>query len=59
MAPIRTLFERQEPAAPPMLPDDLRLAYGGDLRFAPAGGRPHVIGNFVSTLDGVVSYAIP
>jgi riboflavin biosynthesis pyrimidine reductase len=59
MAPIRTLFERQEPAAPPVLPDDLRMAYGGDLRFAPAGGRPHVIGNFVSTLDGVVSYAIP
>lgn len=59
MAPIRTLLERQEPAAPPVLPDDLRFAYGGDLQFAPAGARPHVIGNFVSTLDGVVSYAIP
>ena len=59
MAPIRTLFERQEPPVPPVLPDDLRMAYGGDLHFAPASGRPHVIGNFVSTLDGIVSYAIP
>ena len=58
MAPIRTLFERQEPPVP-VLPDDLRLAYGGDLHFALASGRPQVIGNFVCTLDGVVSYAIP
>ncbi len=59
MAPIRTLFERQEPLAPPVLPDDLRLAYGGDLQFPSAGVRPYVIGNFVSTLDGVVSFAVP
>jgi riboflavin biosynthesis pyrimidine reductase len=59
MAPIRTVFERQEPAVPLVLPDDLRMAYGGDLQFAPGIGRPHVIGNFVSTLDGVVSFAIP
>ena len=58
MAPIRTLLERQEPAAPPLLPDDLRVAYGGDLHFPLAAARPHVIGNFVSTLDGVVSFAI-
>jgi riboflavin biosynthesis pyrimidine reductase len=42
-----------------VLPDDLHMAYGGDLQFSSAGGRPHVIGNFVSTLDGVVSFAIP
>ncbi len=59
MAPIRTLLERQEPAAPSALPDELRLAYGGDLQFPPAGARPYVIGNFVSTLDGVVSFAVP
>jgi riboflavin biosynthesis pyrimidine reductase len=59
MAPIRTLFERQEPATPPLLPDDLRVAYGGDLQFPSVGVRPYVIGNFVSTLDGVVSFAIP
>ncbi len=59
MAPIRTLFERQEQAEPPVLPADLRMAYGGDLHFVPANEHPHVIGNFVSTLDGVISYAIP
>jgi riboflavin biosynthesis pyrimidine reductase len=33
--------------------------YDGDLRFsASSAGRPYVIANFVSTLDGVVSYAI-
>ena len=58
MAPIRTLFERQDPAVPSVLPDNLRRAYGGDLQFASAGRRPHVFGNFVSTLDGVVSYTI-
>jgi len=59
MAPMHTLFERREPAAPLLLPDDLRQAYGGDLQFPSAGVRPYVIGNFVSTLDGVVSFAIP
>jgi len=56
---MRTLFERRELAAPLLLPDDLRQAYGGDLQFPSAGVRPYVIGNFVSTLDGVVSFAIP
>jgi riboflavin biosynthesis pyrimidine reductase len=33
--------------------------YDGDLRFrTSSAGRPYVIANFVSTLDGVVSYAI-
>src|SRR5229473_974674 len=59
MEPIRTLFERQEPGVA-LLPEDLAAMYGGDLRFpAPGSGRPYVIGNFVSTLDGVVSYSMP
>jgi len=42
-----------------VLPEELRTAYGGDLWFPPSGPqRPYVIGNFVSTLDGVVSYEI-
>lgn len=57
---IRTLLERQDPVNPPALPEDLRTLYGGDLQFSASGdGRPHVIGNFVSTLDGVVSFAVP
>jgi riboflavin biosynthesis pyrimidine reductase len=43
----------------PALPPGLRDLYDGDLPFrtSPAE-RPFVIGNFVSTLDGVVSYGI-
>lgn len=59
MEPIYTLVARPYPGAP-VLPDDLRSLYDGDLRFpiAPAG-RPYLIANFVSTLDGVVSFNIP
>jgi riboflavin biosynthesis pyrimidine reductase len=52
---LETLFDRSEGAAVP-LPDGLRAGYGGDLRFA-AGRR--VFANFVSTIDGLVSYGIP
>jgi hypothetical protein len=56
---IRTLIDRQETSEPFVLPEALRIAYGGDLRFPPSGlPRPYVIGNFVSTVDGVVSYEI-
>lgn len=60
MEPIHTLLDREHTTEPPVLPDDLRALYGGDLQF-PASGytRPYVIGNFVTTLDGVVSYLIP
>jgi riboflavin biosynthesis pyrimidine reductase len=53
------LIDRREALAQSVLPEELRIAYGGDLWFPPAGPqRPYVIGNFVSTLDGVVSYEI-
>jgi riboflavin biosynthesis pyrimidine reductase len=59
MKPIYTLFER-EPTREPTLPEDLRKLYGGNLQFpAYRGSRPYIVGNFVSTLDGVVSYEIP
>lgn len=34
------------------------VAYGGQLRF-PASPRPYVVANFVATIDGVASLAIP
>lgn len=56
---IRTFIDRREASEPSVLPEELRLFYGGDLRFPPSGRRrPYVIGNFVSTVDGVVSYEI-
>jgi riboflavin biosynthesis pyrimidine reductase len=56
---IRTLIDRQKTSEPSVLPEALRVAYGGDLRFPPSGlQRLYVIGNFVSTIDGVVSFEI-
>jgi len=59
--PIRTLF-----ATPPsqsskvVLPEGLRARYDGDLSFPSAPQvRPYCIANFVSTLDGVVSFNLP
>jgi riboflavin biosynthesis pyrimidine reductase len=53
------LIDRREVPASAVLPEELRIAYGGDLWFPPPSAqRPYVIGNFVSTLDGVVSYEI-
>ena len=60
MEPIRTLFDHAVSPGDPISPSELRRYYDGDLQFSSAlEERPHVIGNFVSTLDGVVSYAIP
>ncbi len=53
---LESLFERARGDAVP-LPSALREAYGGDLAF-PGGDRPHVFANFVTTLDGLVSYGI-
>jgi riboflavin biosynthesis pyrimidine reductase len=41
-----------------LLPPELASRYG-ELRFPRHPDRPHVISNFVSTLDGVVSLGIP
>jgi riboflavin biosynthesis pyrimidine reductase len=60
MEPITTLLDRQDAINPPFLPEDLRTLYGGDLYIPGTGdARPYVIGNFVSTLDGIVSFAEP
>lgn len=59
MGLVRTLFNRDPEYAQPALLQGLRELYDGDLHFpAPPAQRPFVIGNFVSTLDGVVSYEI-
>ena len=61
MEPIRTLFATQptEPSEP-ALPEGLRARYDGNLSFPPAPEeRPYCIANFVSTLDGVVSFNLP
>lgn len=59
MALIQTLINRDKDHFGPGLPPGLRELYDGDLQFrtSPAE-RPLVIANFVSSLDGVVSYEI-
>jgi riboflavin biosynthesis pyrimidine reductase len=53
---LATLLDRAEGEALP-LPSGLVDRYGGDLRFPL--DRTHVFANFVSTIDGVVSFALP
>jgi len=56
---VQTLVDSDKEYAEPALPSELREMYDGDLRFrASSAGRPYVMANFVSTLDGVASYAI-
>jgi riboflavin biosynthesis pyrimidine reductase len=58
--PITTLYERL-PAPPESLPPPLAARYGGGLALPERGpgGRPYVIGNFVETVDGVISFNEP
>ena len=56
---VRTLIDFDKQYAELALPQELRELYDGDLNLRTAGAaRPFVIANFVSTLDGVVSYEI-
>jgi riboflavin biosynthesis pyrimidine reductase len=59
--PIRTLFAARpgEPSGA-VFPEGLRARYDGNLFFPRAPeDRPYCIANFVSTLDGVVSFNLP
>jgi len=56
---VQTLGDCDKGNAESALPPELREMYDGDLRFcASSAGRPYVIANFVSSLDGVISYEI-
>lgn len=58
MDAIETLFDPS--AADGELIPELRTIYGGDLALAPApDGRPLIFANFVTTLDGVISFNLP
>jgi riboflavin biosynthesis pyrimidine reductase len=59
MALVRTLIDRDQYHFEPALPPGLRELYDGDLHFRTSTAeRPFVVANFVSTLDGVVSYEL-
>lgn len=58
MQPIKTLFERA-PQSAAAFPAELAALYDGGLTLTPPAERPLLLVNFVSTLDGVVSYALP
>jgi riboflavin biosynthesis pyrimidine reductase len=56
--PLETLYDRDE-SGKGSLPLKLSGLYGGDLRFPQKENGPWIIGNIVTTLDGVVSLGIP
>lgn len=60
LTPLETLYAREHgrESRDLPLPPDL-LAFYGRLQFPSHPGRAYVIGNFVTTLDGVVSLGIP
>ncbi len=58
MKPIKTLFEASPPSTA-AFPAELAALYDGGLTLEPQNDRPLVLANFVSTIDGVVSYALP
>src|SRR5258708_22787352 len=55
--PLESLFEMERGSALPLL-SDLATLYGR-LDLPPHPGRPFVLGNFVTTLDGVVALNEP
>jgi len=60
LTPLETLYasEHDRASGDLPLPPDLLTLYG-PLQFPPHPGRAYIIGNFVTTLDGVVSLAVP
>lgn len=56
-SPLLTLFDMESDHALPLPPE--LLAFYGPLGFPPYAGEAHVIGNFVTTLDGVVTLNEP
>ena len=57
LTPLQSLFDMERGSALP-LPPDLATLYGR-LAFPQHPGRAHVVGNFVTTLDGVVALNEP
>ncbi len=57
LTPLETLYDVECGSDLP-LPSELITLYGR-LQFPPHAGRPYVIGNFVTTVDGVVSLSVP
>ncbi len=58
LAPLETLFEVEHGSDLQPLPPELEVLFGR-FKFPLHSGRPYIIGNFVSTIDGVVSLNVP
>jgi hypothetical protein len=56
---IRALIDRQKTSEPSVLPEALRVAYGGDLRFPTSGlQRPYVIGSGQASSTPIIPYGV-
>ena len=58
LGPLETLYEPDQGGADLPLPPELAALYG-PLRVPLHPGRPYLVGNFVTSLDGVASLATP
>lgn len=58
LVPLETLYEEADRGSELPLPAELREIYGR-LTFPLHADRPYVIGNFVTSLDGVTSLQVP
>ncbi|HEV2464763.1 MAG TPA: dihydrofolate reductase family protein [Acidobacteriaceae bacterium] len=56
---LKTLSDQKQERGTQTLTPPLRQLYDGDLQFPAEGQEPYVIANFVSTLDGVISFSLP
>lgn len=56
---LETLSDREGEHSSPVLTTALRQIYDGDLQFRLSATESYVVANFVSTLDGVISFNMP
>ena len=56
---LKTLINRQQPRGKRVLLPELERLYDGDLAFPGSPGKPYIVANFVTTLDGVISFKVP
>ena len=56
---LKTLINRKQPRGKRVLLPELERLYDGDLAFPGSPGKPYIVANFVTTLDGVISFKVP
>ena len=56
---LKTLIDRHQARGERVLLPELEQLYDGDLAFPGSPEKPYIVANFVTTLDGVISFKVP